>query len=272
MSTDDEKTVVISPHFPANLPALPIEEIEESEFKKINRRGFVGWLVGLGLGALGFELIDRAEMERELQWPLRKVTEIGDSFWKANFAESHQAPDRGPQKGNVRLNGDVGMNETVNGETWRMKIMTPEMREPNLISMAEIKELPSVTESFEFKCIEGWSEDRTCKGVRFSDFMQALNLGQKPDDGGSYGYVGMTSLNGGYYVSMDMKSLLHPQTLLCYEMNGKELPVENGFPLRLITPVKYGVKNIKQIGTIAFSDSPTADYWAENGYGDYLGL
>ena len=271
MSSEGEKIEVIRVPLPLNPPALPLLELDESEFKKIYRRGFVGWLVGMAAVALGYKLIDGAEMERQLQWPLRLGSGIGDSFWKANFAENHKAPDRTLQKGNVRLNGDIGMESTVSGEAWRMKITSPDRPESKPISMAEIRALPSVTESFEFKCIEGWSEDRTCKGVRFSDFMKAFGVGEKPDED-NYAYAGISSLNGGYSVSMDMKSLMHPQTLLCYEMNGQELDVEHGYPLRLITPVKYGVKNIKQIGSIAFSDTPLADYWAEAGYDDYLGL
>lgn len=53
-----------------------------------------------------------------------------------------------------------------------------------------------------------------------------------------------------YYIGLDMESALHPQTILCYEMNGKELPENHGYPLRLIIPVKYGVKHLKRIGTI----------------------
>ena len=51
-----------------------------------------------------------------------------------------------------------------------------------------------------------------------------------------------------------MASALHPQTLLCYEMDGRPLTPEHGAPLRLVIPVKYGIKNLKQIGTIRFTD------------------
>ena len=47
-----------------------------------------------------------------------------------------------------------------------------------------------------------------------------------------------------------------------------ELPEVDGAPLRLLIPVKYGVKNLKRIGKITFSDERPHDYWAENGY-DY---
>jgi DMSO/TMAO reductase YedYZ molybdopterin-dependent catalytic subunit len=51
-------------------------------------------------------------------------------------------------------------------------------------------------------------------------------------------------------------------------MNGEPLTNEHGAPLRLLIPVKYGVKNLKRIGKITFTDARPHDYWAENGY-DY---
>ncbi|MGH9827495.1 MAG: molybdopterin-dependent oxidoreductase, partial [Blastocatellia bacterium] len=77
---------------------------------------------------------------------------------------------------------------------------------------------------------------------------------------------------GDYYVGLDMESPLHPQKLLCYEMNGEPLSIKHGAPLRLVIPVKYGIKNIKRIGTIHFSNRRPADYWAEQGYDWYAGL
>jgi DMSO/TMAO reductase YedYZ molybdopterin-dependent catalytic subunit len=69
-----------------------------------------------------------------------------------------------------------------------------------------------------------------------------------------------------------MRSALQSQTLLCYEMNGSPLAIENGAPLRLVIPTKYGIKNIKRIGTITYTDQRPADYWAEEGYDWYAGL
>ena len=68
-----------------------------------------------------------------------------------------------------------------------------------------------------------------------------------------------------------MKSALHPQTLLAYEQNGKPLAEEHGAPLRLVIPVKYGIKNIKRIGKIEYTNERPADYWAEEGYDWFAG-
>ncbi len=246
------------------LPPLETAEIEAKEFTKMNRRRLLGWAL-LSLGGLwGLRRLAQSELDREIPWPLRRVLEATDGFWKANFNSHSRVAETAPTTEKPRLNGDIGMEAIV--KNWQLKVSAPGLEEPLIFDLAQIKAMPAVTESFEFKCIEGWSRDVTCKGVRFADFLSSQ------EDLKSYAYAFLATLNGGYYVSMDAKSLFHPQTLLCYEMNGLELSIENGYPLRLITPVKYGVKNIKQLGSIAFTDSPPADYWAEQGYSDYNGL
>ena len=85
-------------------------------------------------------------------------------------------------------------------------------------------------------------------------------------------YVRLETPDGRYYVGLDAASALHPQTLLCYAMNGTPLSPGHGAPLRLVIPVKYGIKNIKRIGSIEFTDSRPDDYWAERGYDWYAGL
>ena len=69
-----------------------------------------------------------------------------------------------------------------------------------------------------------------------------------------------------------MESMLHPQTLLCYERNGSPLSQEHGAPLRLYLAVKYGYKSLKRVGLIRFQDERPTDYWGERGYDWYAGL
>ncbi|RZK63761.1 MAG: molybdopterin-binding oxidoreductase, partial [Pedobacter sp.] len=85
-------------------------------------------------------------------------------------------------------------------------------------------------------------------------------------------YMGLVTPNGKYYVGLEMDSVHHPQTILAYEMNGKPITNDHGAPLRLIIPVKYGIKNLKRIGVMSFSDQRPKDYWAERGYDYYSGL
>jgi len=55
--------------------------------------------------------------------------------------------------------------------------------------------------------------------------------------------------------SMSLEDALHPDNLLCYEMNGQQLPPEHGYPLRLIAPGWYGVANVKWLTRIELTDS-----------------
>jgi DMSO/TMAO reductase YedYZ molybdopterin-dependent catalytic subunit len=128
---------------------------------------------------------------------------------------------------------------------------------------------------FDFKCIEGWDQITHWAGASFFDFMMKYNLGthsglapdkKHPED--LYKYVGLITPDSTYYVGIDMKSMMQLQTILCYELNQKPLPLDQGYPLRLIIPVKYGIKSLKRIGYIFFSDTRPPDYWFEHGY-DY---
>src|SRR5213079_3390107 len=128
------------------------------------------------------------------------------------------------------------------------------------------------------KCIEGWSTIVHWAGVSLVDFMRkyppATRSGKKFDPArldDPPEYVSMETPDGGYYVGLDMASALHPQTLLCYEMNGKPLTPEHGAPLRLAIPVKYGIKSLKRIGAIKYTDQRPPDYWAERGYDWFAG-
>ena len=131
----------------------------------------------------------------------------------------------------------------------------------------------------EFKCIEGWSIVVNWAGVSFSDFAakylpktrsgNAADIQNRPAD--LPRYVSLVTPNEKYYVGWDIQSILHPQTLLAYEMNGAPLTPEHGAPLRLASPTKYGIKQIKRIGRIEFTDERPKDYWAEDGYDWYSG-
>lgn len=155
-----------------------------------------------------------------------------------------------------------------------------QMRESSLLlTLDDIKGLPRVEMTTELKCIEGWSVIVHWAGTRFADFANAFQpatrTGSAPDvrkrPADLVRYASLTTPNGGYYVGLDMASALHPQSLLCYEMNGVPLTLEHGAPLRLYIPVKYGIKSIKRIGRIAFTDTRPADFWAERGYDWYSG-
>ena len=84
-------------------------------------------------------------------------------------------------------------------------------------------------------------------------------------------YVALETPGRGYYVGLDFASAMHPQTLLAWALNGEPLTWQHGAPLRLAIPIKYGVKNIKRIATIRYTNIRPADYWGERGYDWHCG-
>lgn len=200
--------------------------------------------------------------------PLRKVLSANEKVFSKTLNNYHLAKTYPVSEAvkHVRVNGDVGLKSALDSN-WKLQII----RNPGdtmWLTLDDIKALPKQDLIFDFKCIEGWSQVTYWAGARFSDFAKKYNL----DAQTQMNYVGLMTPDKEYYVGIDMASMMHPQTLLCYEMNGKPLPLDQGYPLRLIIPVKYGIKSIKRIGSIFFSNMPPPDYWFERGYDYYSGL
>ena len=140
-----------------------------------------------------------------------------------------------------------------------------------LLTIADLLKLPRRELVTEFKCVEGWSQVAHWGGVRMADFLEAYPPARNPD-GSLPRYVYMETPSGDYYVGYDMAVCRHPQTLLVTEMAGKPLTQLHGAPLRLHAPTKYGYKQIKRIGLIAYTDVKPDDYWTKLGYDWYAGL
>jgi hypothetical protein len=123
-------------------------------------------------------------------------------------------------------------------------------------------------------CVEGWSAIAWWGGLRFADFLRAY----PPAPGTRWARldssVNLDSAGNPepYYVSIDLTTARHPQTLLATHLSGRPLPVEHGAPLRLLAPMKLGLKNIKAVTAIAYTAEEPADFWNERGYSRYDGL
>jgi DMSO/TMAO reductase YedYZ molybdopterin-dependent catalytic subunit len=135
------------------------------------------------------------------------------------------------------------------------------------LTLDDIKAFPQHEMITELKCIEGWSSIIHWRGPRLSDILTQYQM-VSPDHPF---YVGMETPDGEYYVGIDGETAMHPQTLLAYEKNYKTLTQAEGFPLRLATPLKYGIKNIKRVSVIRVSEQRPRDFWAERSYDYYAG-
>ncbi len=249
-------------------PSLPERQITQKQLRTKTLLSFSLFLV-LGIVAwLLFSWVKKAPPEEGTPKPLRGVLSTNESVFSSLFSSTRlvkEYPLSAAAK-KVRVNGSDGLEDDVDTASWRLNVVR-QKGDTLSLSLADIKKLPKKDIVFDFKCIEGWSQVTHWAGVPLKTFLQTYGLTEES----KMAYVGMQTPNKKYYVGIDMPSAVQEQTLLCYEMNGAPLPVNQGYPLRLIIPVKYGVKHLKRIGTVYFSNQKPPDFWAERGYDYYAG-
>ncbi len=249
--------------------------------RQMSRRSFLWAAVAAGSGYGGLRWLNSRRTDEGLVWPLRRVLQSNEEVSRDFFSTARLAPTfTSAQVRPLRLNGDIGLGDDFEAAKWKLAVqgLADQDNPTQQVTLAQIKALPRVEMITELKCIEGWATVNRWAGARLSDFIQkfppaTLSGGKldlsRPQD--LPAFVGMSTPDEAYYVGLEMEAALHPQTLLCYEMNGAPLKPEHGAPLRLAIPVKYGVKNIKRIGTLTYTNHRPKDYWAEQGYDYYAG-
>ena len=245
--------------------------------QQIKRRTFISFATFFAAGGAaytGWRWLYNSPLEPKsitagARVPLRRALSKTELFFRRVFSNKHlvKTYPKSMAATKVRLNSYIGIEDTdFEHENWQL--MVKSKGEIFALTMKDILALPKTEIVYDFKCVEGWDQIQHWAGVKFTDFIEHFQLqAQSKMD-----YVGLETPDGKYYVGLDMESALHPQTLLAYEMNDQPISAEHGAPLRLIVPVKYGIKNLKRIGIITFSNSRPKDYWAERGYDYYSGL
>lgn len=237
---------------------------DEAELKRLTRRGFITGAIGAAAMYGGYKWLRSRPRLGGTEWPLRRALELNESVFGAWFSRARLSPTfRDSDITRARINGHLGLVPDVNAGAWRLQIEGAAA--PLSLTLDEVRRLPVHEMITELRCIEGWSTIVKWKGARLADLMARFPPAQRIQ------YVALETPGRGYYVGLDLDSAMHPQTLLAYEMNDAPLDWHHGAPLRLAIPVKYGIKNIKRIGTIRYSNIRPADFWAERGYDWYAG-
>jgi DMSO/TMAO reductase YedYZ molybdopterin-dependent catalytic subunit len=234
------------------------------ELKRRSRRGFLTLGAGAIAAVAGWKWLGSRPPIDGVPWPLRRTLENNEALARAYFSKSRLSPRFRPSDiTRVRLNGRIGLTAPIDLDAWRLRIEGAAA--PVSLTLEDIKSLPRQQMITELRCIEGWSIIVQWTGARLADLMAKYPPAHDAD------YVALETPDRGYYVGLDLASAMHPQTLLAYEINGQPLPLLHGAPLRLAIPVKYGIKNIKRIGVIRYTDVRPGDFWAERGYDWYAG-
>ena len=142
---------------------------------------------------------------------------------------------------------------------------------------ALIKMFPLEERVYRFRCVEAWSMVLPWVGFALGDFIKICEPTSKAK------YVKFTTifspeqmpgqktsvLQWPYEEGLRMDEAVHPLTLLTVGMYGEILPNQNGAPLRLVAPWKYGFKNIKSIVKISFVEEMPVTTWMKAGPREY---
>jgi sulfoxide reductase catalytic subunit YedY len=155
---------------------------------------------------------------------------------------------------------------------------------PGIYSLADlIAGQPTEERIYRFRCVEAWSMIVPWQGFQLSGLLQ--KLGVKPEAK----YVSfetvvrpdeMPGINGGmidwpYREGLRLDEAMHPLTLMATGLYGKPMPNQNGAPIRLVVPWKYGFKSIKSIVRISLVAEQPVTTWntlAANEYGFYANV
>jgi sulfoxide reductase catalytic subunit YedY len=155
------------------------------------------------------------------------------------------------------------------------------VKKPGKWALEDLLKLAPMEERiYRLRCVEGWSMVIPWVGYSLAELIKKL----EPQGSAKYvefvsladpktmPFVGSRVLDWPYVEGLRLDEAMHPLTLLSFGMYGEVLPNQNGAPVRLVVPWKYGFKSAKSIVKIRFTDKQPATAWnkaAANEYGFY---
>jgi DMSO/TMAO reductase YedYZ molybdopterin-dependent catalytic subunit len=241
----------------------PIRVVSPTERKRINRREMLTLIPVLTLGAFAIPKFRQPLLDQGLafsDWASGKL--FGRDRLARTFPDNDVVPfERFPY--NFYDVPDPG----VDLERWTLTVQGL-VRRPGQYRLDQIQALPKVVQNTRHVCVEGWDVIGNFGGTRASDFLRSVGADI------SARFLEVTCVDG-YYESIDMETVLHPQTLFCYEMYGKPLDRGHGAPLRLQMPTKIGYKQAKYLDSVRVTNVLQAGqrgYWEDQGYSWFGGL
>ncbi|WP_347986005.1 protein-methionine-sulfoxide reductase catalytic subunit MsrP [Methylomonas sp. AM2-LC] len=253
------------------IKAIPGTEITDEEIF-VNRRAFIKSM-GVGVGIVSslspFKSLFASDKEPKLleSTPL-KLIENYNNYYEFSFKKE-----------------DVNtLAQSLRIDPWSVEI-SGEVEKPTVFHLEDLlKRFPAQERLYRFRCVEGWSMVVPWQGFPLADLLQAV----KPLSTAHFVRLVSTSqpeampnlsknamLQWPYEEGLRMDEAMHPLTLLASGMYGKSLAKQNGAPLRLVVPWKYGFKSIKAIVKIELLKRAPLTTWnrfAPNEYGFYANV
>jgi DMSO/TMAO reductase YedYZ molybdopterin-dependent catalytic subunit len=154
---------------------------------------------------------------------------------------------------------DLGYKPPIKREDFTLPV-TGEVENPVTLDWKGLTELPSAEIALDFHCVTRWSQyDIKWRGVLFTticDFVMPLPSAE---------YV-LQYGRDGYSTNVSMEEMLRPDVMLASELEGGEIPLEHGGPVRVIVPHLYAWKGSKFLNGIVFSPVDRPGFWEVRGY------
>jgi len=166
---------------------------------------------------------------------------------------------------------------------WKVKIDGAVEKKQELDVDAIIKMAPPEERIYRHRCVEGWSIVVPWIGFSLSELIKRVNPTSKAKFVEFTTVFDMSQMPGQqrrvldwpYVEGLRMDEAMHPLALLCFGMYGEDLPNQDGAPIRLVVPWKYGFKSGKAIVRIRFTEKQPQNTWntmAPNEYGFYANV
>ena len=224
----------------------------------LNRRQFIGSAVGLGLiGAAGMARSSGSDLEVN---SYEDITQYNNYY---EFGTRKDDPARNAHRlttapWNVQIDGMVD--------------------NPGDYAMADIMNAMTIEERiYRFRCVEAWSMVVPWNGFELADLLDmagvqegakyvAFETALRPDEMPG---VRFPVLDWPYVEGLRLDEAMHPLTIMATGIYGKPIPNQNGAPMRLVVPWKYGYKSIKSIVRITLTDQQPPTSWNKSQSSEY---
>ncbi|HCX80874.1 MAG: mononuclear molybdenum enzyme YedY [Curvibacter sp. RIFCSPHIGHO2_12_FULL_63_18] len=200
---------------------------------------------------------------------MEKVTTYKDASSYNNYYEF------GTDKADPAVNA-----HTLKTDPWSVEVEGL-VKKPSRFALEDLLKLSPMEERlYRLRCVEGWSMVIPWVGYSLAELIKRVEpLGSAKyvefvtlTDPKTMPFVGSRILDWPYTEGLRLDEALHPLTLLSFGMYGEVLPKQNGAPVRLVVPWKYGFKSGKSIVKIRFTEKQPGTAWnkaAANEYGFY---
>ncbi len=232
-----------------------------------NRRKFMKTAAGIGIAAVsGLPIIEASAKSVSPYSTDEKLTDYKDITTYCNFYEFGTGKD------------DPAKNaHTLVTSPWDV-IVEGECEKPGKYNLEDLLKPVSVEERiYRFRCVEGWSMVIPWMGFPLADLIMRM----QPTSKAKYVYFETLHnpeqmpgqkravLDWPYVEGLRMDEAMNPLTLMGTGIYGKDLLNQNGAPLRLVVPWKYGFKSIKSIAKIRFSETQPVNSWQKANKNEY---